>query len=298
MRPVRSSTASTRPSRAAASSRSAANPNAEPPAPSIKAMVSSMVPGSARGRPRPDGLRGCVTSCRHRHGGALGGQPLGDRAADAPAAASHQSRFTGEQFAHRSSKSSSIGRPVLMPEVDQSVRRGHHYSARTGAVVGVRIGRVAPYRARHRLVDLGDVVLVGPPGDLHGGRAAHSHQLQAFDDVVRQHFHREVGAGAVPGAVVGRRVDEQIGEARDGAAAVGARAVAPLVGQLGTAAAANVDGGQEIQVVAGGVDDDIEVDLPAVLGDNAFRVDPRPVRWLPRRRGHASAPHSSHPDRG
>ena len=38
-------------------------------------------------------------------------------------------------------------------------------------------------------------------------------------------------------------------------------------------AAADIDGGQEVQVVSGCVDDDVEVDLPTVLGDNAFRVD-------------------------
>ena len=38
------------------------------------------------GRARTDGLRRCVTSCGHRHGGAFCGQPLCDRPADAPAA--------------------------------------------------------------------------------------------------------------------------------------------------------------------------------------------------------------------
>ena len=45
MRPVRASTSSTKPSRCAGSSRSAALPNARPPAASIRSTVSPMVPG-------------------------------------------------------------------------------------------------------------------------------------------------------------------------------------------------------------------------------------------------------------
>ena len=51
MRPVRSSTSSTRFSRCSASSRSAATPNAVPPAFSISSIVSAMVPGSAEAEP-------------------------------------------------------------------------------------------------------------------------------------------------------------------------------------------------------------------------------------------------------
>ena len=123
------------------------------------------------------------------------------------------------------------------------------------------------------VVDLGNVGLVGPSGDLDGRRATQSQQLQTFEDVVREHLHREVGARAVAGAVVRRRHGEQVGEARYRSAAVGAGAVAPFLSQLLTVATADVDGRQEVQVITGGVDDDIEVYLPTIVGDNAFRVD-------------------------
>src|SRR5439155_7835735 len=92
------------------------------------------------------------------------------------------------------------------------------------------------------------------------------HQLQALDDVVRHDLHREVRSRTVTGAVVGGGVDEQVGESRHGASAVGAWAVPPLVGKFLATAATDVHRGQEVQVVSGGVDDDVEVDLPAVGG--------------------------------
>ena len=70
-------------------------PNAEPPASSISAMVSSMVPGSAEVAPARVDCDGVWDARGHRDGRALGRQPLGDRAADSPAATGHQSCFTG-----------------------------------------------------------------------------------------------------------------------------------------------------------------------------------------------------------
>src|SRR5439155_6307359 len=97
--------------------------------------------------------------------------------------------------------------------------------------------------------------------------------LQALDDVVRHDLHREVRSRTVTGAVVGGRVDEQVGESWYGATAVGAWAVAPLVGKFLAAAATNVHRGQEVQVVTGRKDNDVEVDLPAVGRHDALRVD-------------------------
>ena len=111
------------------------------------------------------------------------------------------------------------------------------------------------------------------PRDLHGRGAAQRHQLQALDDVMCHHLHREVGARTVAGAVVRCRVDEQVGESGYGAAAVRARTVAPYVGELLPTPTANVDRGQEIQVVPGGIDDHVEVDLPTIRRDNAACVD-------------------------
>ena len=75
------------------------------------------------------------------------------------------------------------------------------------------------------------------------------------------------------GAVVRCRVDEQVGKSGYGATAVRAWAVAPHVGEFLPTPTANVDRGQEIQVVPGGIDDHVEVDLPTIRRDNAACVD-------------------------
>src|SRR5271156_4631323 len=121
---------------------------------------------------------------------------------------------------------------------------------------------MAPHRTAHRLVDRGNVVLVGPLGDLHGGGATQGHQLQALDDVVCEDLHREVRARTVTGAVVRRRHGEQVGEPGHRSTAVSAWTVTPFVGQLLTATAADVECGQEVEMVAGGIDDDIKINLP------------------------------------
>ena len=71
------------------------------------------------------------------------------------------------------------------------------------------------------------------------------------------------------GAVIGCRGDEQVREPGDRSAPIGARAVTPLRGQGLAIPAADVDRRQEIKVITGGVDDDVEVDLAAVGGDKA-----------------------------
>ncbi len=110
MRPVRSSTASTRPSRCVGILEIGGEPKRL--AAGFLDQRDSLADGAGqcRGGPR----RGWTATARvdargHRHGRALGGQPLGDGPADPPAAARHQSRFPGEQLRHRSVKCSSIG---------------------------------------------------------------------------------------------------------------------------------------------------------------------------------------------
>ena len=97
MRPVRSSTASTKPSRCSAILQ--VGREAERLATGGLDQIDRLADGARQrgGRTGPHRMDGeGVGSRGHHYGGALCGQPLGDRPADSPATAGDQSRFTGE----------------------------------------------------------------------------------------------------------------------------------------------------------------------------------------------------------
>src|SRR2546429_83815 len=107
-----------------------------------------------------------------------------------------------------------------------------------GVLAGVRVLVPAaaaaglPNRARHVVAKIGGEMLLRFGTNLHGADVSFAHEPQAFDHVADLRLDHEHD-GIVAQAGVGAEENEEIGEAADADAEIGAQAVAPGIVDLG-----------------------------------------------------------------